>query len=99
MNKFTIIGTQLHDESHLYVTSEKASLDLVREVSMIVHSTSRFSIYKDHVECAYNGSPESLLSGVKSCLSDLKQHNRDGNVLEIQTRINRLKEYISIVES
>lgn len=98
MNKFTIIGTRMYG-GHLYVTSEKASLELVSLVSLIVYNTSTFSIYKGHVECAYNDSPESLLFAVKRCLPQVEALNKDGSVEEIQTRINRLKEYINIVES
>jgi hypothetical protein len=98
MDKFTIIGTCMYG-GHLYVTSEKANLELVCLVSLIVYNTSRFSIYKGHVECAYNDAPENLLLAVKRRLPQLEALNNDGGVLEIQIRINRLKEYIKIVEA
>lgn len=99
MNKFTAIGVHKNSSRLAYITSEKASLELMGEVMGIIHNDLSFEIFKGHVEHTGSIYPKDLLPDVKVSLAWFIELLGDNPNPSIQRRIDKLNEYIKAVES
>lgn len=99
-NKFTAIGTTVHGR-HLFITSEKASLELMGEVMRITHQDATYSIFNGHVTSAYDAHvSQPLMEQVKKTLAWLRDLDSEDIVIpSIRDRIEKLNEYVSVIEA
>ena len=97
MNQLTAIGAA-ENGTHLYVTSDKASIKLVEDVMRIIYSDAVYYVFEGHVKCASDYFPDELLSLVKEHLHFLEETDKPLDTRQAN-EINKLKEYITACET
>lgn len=97
MNTLTVVGFESIG-TPIYLSSEKANIQLVQEVLNIVYGADLvYFIFEGNIECINNNNKKTLLDEIKKRLSWLEK----STFVKVYAydKLNKLKEYVSIVES
>jgi hypothetical protein len=101
VNKYVAVGAYTNGK-HLYISSEKASLELLDEVMKIVCLDAAYTFFEGELKCVYDYTPNNLLQIVKDYMNAWKDRHHD--ILKNRSYVHhqnwsKLQEYVKAAEA